>query len=133
MLAMQSPMAEKPLLRRGIGLHDDRQLVQENAMKLMTPFDFMAPMLEASRIMAESQMVIGMRLAGLAGLWPMAQSETNRMMSEKLSAGLDSAHAALRTGMAGGNISDVAMAAMKPVRAKTRANAKRLQRKVTGG
>ena len=102
-------------------------------MKLMTPFDFMAPMLEASRIMAESQMVIGMRLAGMAGLWPMAPSETNRMMSEKLSAGLDSAHAALRSGMAGGSISDVAMAAMKPVRAKTRANAKRLQRKVTGG
>ena len=102
-------------------------------MKFMTPFDFMVPVLEASRIMAESQMVIGMRLAGMAGLWPMAQSETNRMMSEKLSAGLDSAHAALRSGMAGGSISDVAMAAMKPVRAKTRANAKRLQRKVTGG
>lgn len=102
-------------------------------MKLMTPFDFMAPLLEAGRIMAESQMVIGMRLAGMAGLWPMPQSETDRMMSEKLSAGMDSAHAALQSGMAGGNISDMAMAAMKPVRAKTRANAKRLQRNVTGG
>lgn len=102
-------------------------------MKLMTPFDFMAPALEASRIMAESQMVIGMRLAGMAGLWPMAASETDRMLAEKLSAGMDSAHAALRSGMAGGNLSEMAMAAMKPVRAKTRANAKRLQRKVAGG
>ena len=102
-------------------------------MKLMTPFDFMAPALEASHIMAESQMVIGMRLAGMAGLWPMAKSETERMLAEKLSAGMDSAHAALRSGMAGGNISEMAMAAMKPVRAKTRANAKRLQRNVTGG
>ena len=102
-------------------------------MKLMTPYDFMAPMLEASQIMAELQVVIGMRLAGMAGLWPMAKSETERMLAEKLSAGMDSAHAALRSGMAGGNISEVALAAMKPVRAKTRANAKRLQRKVSGG
>ncbi len=102
-------------------------------MKLMTPFDFMAPALEASHIMAESHAVNGMRLAGMAGLWPMAKSETDRMLAEKLSAGMDSAHAALRTGMAGGNLSDMAMAAMKPVRATTRANAKRLQHKVTGG
>jgi hypothetical protein len=102
-------------------------------MKLMSPFDFLAPALEASQIMVESQMVIGMRLAGMAGLWPMAKSETDRMLAEKLSAGMDSAHAALRSGMEGGNISEMAMAAMQPVRAKTRANAKRLQRKVTGG
>ena len=102
-------------------------------MKLMFPFDFLAPALEAVQIMVESQMVIGMRLAGMAGLWPMAKSETDRMLAEKLSAGMDSAHAALRSGMAGGNISEMAMAAMQPVRAKTRANAKRLRRKVTGG
>ena len=63
----------------------------------------------------------------------MAKSETYRMLAEKLSAGMDSAHAALRSGMAGGNLSEMAMAAMQPVRAKTRANAKRLQGKVTGG
>lgn len=101
-------------------------------MKLMTPMDFFAPALEASFIMTEAQMVIGIRLAGMAGLWPMAEKETDQMLSEKLSAGMDSAHAALRSGMAGGNISEVAMAAMKPVRATTRANAERLQRDVTG-
>ena len=102
-------------------------------MKLMTPMDFLAPALEASRILAESQLVIGMRLAGMAGLWPMAHSETERMLAEKVSAGVESAHAALRTGMAGGSLSEMAMAAMQPVRAKTRANAQRLQRKVTRG
>ncbi len=102
-------------------------------MKLMTPMDFMAPALEASRILAESQMVIGMRLAGMAGLWPMARSETERMLAEKLSAGLAATQAALQTGMAGGSLSDVAMAAMRPVRAQTRANAMRLQRNVAGG
>ncbi|MDB5664218.1 hypothetical protein [Cypionkella sp.] len=101
-------------------------------MRVMTPFDFMAPALEASRIMMESQTVIGLRLAGMAGFWPMAASETDLMLAEKLSAGMDSAQAALRIGMAGGNLSEVAMAAMKPVRATTRANAKRLQRKVAG-
>lgn len=99
-------------------------------MKLMTPMDFMAPALEASHILAESQWVIGMRLAGL---WPMARSETERMLVEKLSAGLDATHAALQTGMAGGSLSEVALAAMQPVRAQTRANAARLQRKVAGG
>lgn len=102
-------------------------------MKLMMPMDFMAPALEASRILAESQWVIGMRLAGMAGLWPMARSEPERMLVEKLSAGVESAHAALRTGMAGGSLSDVALAAMRPVRVQTRANAVRLQRKVAGG
>ncbi|GLS87230.1 hypothetical protein GCM10010873_22040 [Cypionkella aquatica] len=102
-------------------------------MKLMTPFDFMAPALEASQIMVESQLVIGLRLAGMAGFWPMSAAEQDRMMTEKLSAGMDSAQAALRIGMAGGTISDMVMAAMKPVRAKTSANAKRLQRKVAQG
>lgn len=101
-------------------------------MRLVTPFDFLAPALEASTLLAEAQMVIGLRLAGLAGLWPMGQAETQRMLSEKLSAGLESAHAALRAGMAGDSLPDVAMAAMKPLRQKTKSNARRLRRKATG-
>lgn len=101
-------------------------------MRMLTPFDFLRPAMEASRIMMESQMVIGLRLSGMAGFWPMEQAETNRMVSEKMSAGVDAAHAALRSGMAGGSLPDMAMAAMKLVRQKTRSNARRLQRKATG-
>jgi len=101
-------------------------------MRIVTPFDFLAPALEASTMLAEAQMVIGLRLAGLAGFWPMGRAESNRMVTEKLSAGMDSAHAALRAGMAGNSLPDVAMAAMKPLRQKTKSNARRLRRKATG-
>jgi hypothetical protein len=88
--------------------------------------------MEASRIMAESQTVIGLRLAGMAGFWPMGQAETGRMVMEKLEAGALAAGAAFQAGMAGGNASEIAMAAMKPVRRRTRANARRLSRKAGG-
>lgn len=101
-------------------------------MRFLTPFDFMRPVIEASRIMADSQSVIGLRLAGMAGFWPMGQAETNRMVSEKVNASIDSAGAALKSGMAGDSLPDMAMAAMKPYRHKTKSNARRLQRKVAG-
>lgn len=101
-------------------------------MRLLSPFDFLRPAMEASQIMAESQMVIGLRLAGMAGFWPMGPAETNRMVSEKFAAGIDSAGAALKSGMAGDSLPDMAMAAMKPYRHKTKSNARRLTRKATG-
>ena len=101
-------------------------------MRVVTPFDFLVPALEAFAMLAEAQMVVGLRLAGLAGFWPMGRAESNRMVTEKLSAGMASAHAALQAGMAGDNLPEVAMAAMKPLRQKTKSNARRLRRKVTG-
>jgi hypothetical protein len=98
-------------------------------MRFFDPFNLMRPAMEASSIMAESQLVIGLRVAGMAGFWPMGKAETNRMVSEKMAAGVDSAQAMLRSGMAGGSLSDMAMAAMKPVRQKTKSNARRLTRK----
>lgn len=101
-------------------------------MRLFDPFNMMRPALEAATILAESNVVIGLRVTGMMGLWPMAPAETSRMMTEKLQAGVDSGHAALWAGMAGGSLSHVAMAAMAPVRHKTRSNAKRLQRNLAG-
>jgi hypothetical protein len=101
-------------------------------MRFFTPFDFLRPALEASQIMAESHLVIGLRVAGMAGFWPMGQAETNRMMSEKLTASIDSAGAAMKSGMAGDSLPDLAMAAMKPYRHKTKSNARRLTRKASG-
>lgn len=101
-------------------------------MRMFDPFDLLRPALEAAEIIAESQVIIGLRLAGMAGFWPMAKAENARMLSEKLQASLDVGHAALKAGMLGASPSQVAMAAMAPVRRTTRANAKRLQRKVSG-
>ena len=98
-------------------------------MRFFTPFDFIRPALEASKIMRDAQVVIGLRVAGMAGFWPMGKAETDRMVSEKLHAGVDSVHAAMRSAIAGGNLPDVAMAAMRPVGHKTQANKRRLSRK----
>lgn len=96
------------------------------------PFDFWRASLEATRIMAESQVVIGLRLAGMAGFWPMGQAETGLMVQEKLRAGLQSGEAAMRAGFAGGSLPEIALAAMKPVGKRTRSNVRRLVRKANG-
>ncbi len=101
-------------------------------MRLFDPFDLVRPAFEAIDILVESQIVIGLRLTGMAGFWPMAKGETARMVNEKLQAGMDMGHAMLNAGMAGATPSQMAMAAMAPVRRKTKSNAKRLQRKVSG-
>ena len=95
----------------------------------LNPFDILRATGEATRITAESQVVIGLRLMGLAGFWPMGPAEVGRMMSEKLVAGAQAARAALRTGLSGGTMPEIALAAMKPVGRRTRANARRLTRK----
>lgn len=101
-------------------------------MRMFDPLGLMDPMIEASHILIESQTVIGLRLAGMAGFWPMGQAETQKMVDEKLQAGLDAGQAALWAGLSGASPSQIAMAALKPVRRETKSNAKRLQRKAGG-
>jgi hypothetical protein len=103
------------------------------ARRVPTILDFLAPAVELSRMAAEAQMVIALRMAGMAGFWPMGQAEGQRMVTEKMQAAMAASRAAVKAGMAGQGPADVAMAAMKPVRRRTRANAARLTRKATGG
>lgn len=104
----------------------------EVGMKFFTVFDFIRPAMEASKIMAEAQVVIGLRVAGMAGFWPMGRAENDRMVSEKMVASVDVAGAVMRSAMAGGSLPDIAIAAMRPVRGKTKSNVRRLSRKVRG-
>ncbi len=99
-------------------------------MRFYTVFDFIHPAMAASKIMAEAQVVIGLRVAGMAGMWPMGQAENDRMLAEKLQAGADAATAVMRSAIAGGSLPDMALAAMRPVGRKTKANLRRLSRKV---
>ncbi len=92
----------------------------------LTPQGFWRVVLQASQIVTESHTVIALRLSGMAGLWPMAGAENQRMISEKLTAATQATQAAMRAGAAGGSLSEIAIAAMKPVGRRTRANAKRL-------
>lgn len=101
--------------------------------RIPTPFDFLRPAMEATQMMVEAQHVITLRLAGMAGFWPMGQAENQRMVDEKVAALQESARAAMKTGMAGGTAGAVVLAAVKPLRRRTRANVARLNAKVAGG
>jgi hypothetical protein len=97
----------------------------------LNPADFWRSALQASQIMVESQTVIALRLAGMAGFWPMGGAEAARMVQEKMDATVEASQAMLRAGMAGGDLNAMAAAAMKPIRKRTNANAKRLTAKAS--
>ena len=91
-----------------------------------TPFDYWANALQVGYVMAEAQAVIGMRLLGMAGVWSVTPAEDARMVAEKVYAMTKAVTDASRVAMLGGSASDVAAAAIRPIRQKTRANARRL-------
>jgi hypothetical protein len=74
----------------------------------------------------EAQRVVAMRVWGMGGLWNVTPGENDRMVEEKSDAAVASAVAAGRAVMQGKSPAGVALAAMKPLRTKTRANATRL-------
>jgi hypothetical protein len=83
-------------------------------------------------MLAEAQMVIGMRMLGMSGMWRVTPSESTRMVSEKLSAAQDATLAATRAVLAGKQPAVIADHALKPIRRRTKANAKRLVRRGPG-
>ena len=100
-------------------------------MRRVKPLDFMVPAMQATRIALEAQRVIVLRMSGMAGFWAMQPDETSRMVEEKLAAGMESAMAVMLSGMAGHSLPKLAMAAMKPIRRETRANARRLSKEAS--
>jgi hypothetical protein len=77
-------------------------------------------------MMAQANMVIAMRMMGMAGAWNVAPAENKRMVDEKTAAAVASGTAMMRAAMAGKGPVAVAEAGLAPVARKTRANAKRL-------
>ncbi|MBM1813884.1 antifreeze protein [Sulfitobacter pseudonitzschiae] len=86
----------------------------------------MGSWMNMSMLMMETASVMTMRMMGMAGLWSVTKSENERMVSEKSSAFLDSAAAASVATMTGKRPDEVMNAALRPLRRKTRANARRL-------
>jgi hypothetical protein len=97
-----------------------------------TPAEVMQLSIRTSIMLAEAQMVIGMRMMGMMGLWRVLPSENARMTSEKLAAMGEVAMASSRAVMAGHSPVKVAEAALKPVRRRTASNVKRLARRGHG-
>ena len=75
---------------------------------------------------AEAQSVIAMRTLGMMGLWNTSAGENDRMVSEKTEAFTKSAMATAGAIARGASPDQIAMAGMKPLRAKTKPNVARL-------
>jgi hypothetical protein len=100
--------------------------------QIPTPVQLMQLSIQTSIMLAEAQMVIGMRMMGMMGMWRVLPSENARMSSEKLTAMGQSAMATSHAVMAGKPPVQIAEAALKPIRRHTSANVKRLGRRGPG-
>ncbi len=95
-------------------------------MSRNTPFDYWTNALQVGYLMAEANAVIGIRMMGMAGVWSVTPAEDGRMISEKVYAMTKATTDATKVAICGGTADQIASAAIKPIRKKTRANARRL-------
>lgn len=77
-------------------------------------------------LLAEAQMVVGLRLAGMAGIWPVGLDETHRMLSEKGPALLGAANDAHTAALSGQRLDQILLAAITPLTGAARNNRLRL-------
>ena len=92
----------------------------------MTPKQALKLMTQSTLMMVEAQRVIAMRVAGMSGGWKVSADEDTRMVAEKQQAALASGQAMMTAAARGGSPAAVALAGLKPIRAKTRAKNARL-------
>jgi len=84
--------------------------------------------IDTAQMMAQANMVIALRMMGMAGTWPVPAREAQRMVAEKGPALAAAGMAAGWAALAGAAPAAVAAAWLRPVGRKTRANARRLTR-----
>jgi hypothetical protein len=93
-----------------------------------SPFDLLRLHSDTCLMLFEAQTVAALRLMGIGGLWPVAQTETARMMAEKAPAFAEAAGAAMVVAARGGTPFEMSSAWLRPIRRVTRANSRRLRR-----
>lgn len=91
--------------------------------------DLVRSSLQVSSLMWESQMVIAMRMMGMAGIWSVAASETDVMTAEKPEAFAKAANAAGKAALAGKRSDEILNAWTGSLRRKTGANMRRLAKR----
>lgn len=84
---------------------------------------------QMARIAVDSQLVIGLRLAGMMGMMAQSPGEPFRMVAEKQAAASESLFAMARATSRGASAERVMSAALRPYGKRTRANSRRLTRK----
>ena len=90
------------------------------------PFQPMRHTLAFWTMMAEAQMVIGLRVMGMWGVLPASPRENRTMVAEKGPAFAKAAVAAGRAAALGKGPFEIAEAALKPIGRQTRSNVRRL-------
>lgn len=101
------------------------------------PFGMKAPaaspyrlMMQMTRIAVESQMIIGLRMAGMMGFMAQSPGEPFRMVAEKHAAASESLFAIAQATSRGATADRVVSAALRPYGKRTRANSRRLAGRV---
>jgi hypothetical protein len=82
--------------------------------------------MQAWGLWAETSMVVGMRLMGMAGLWTVRPDESLKMVAEKAPAFSDAVLAGASAAWAGKRPDQIAAATLAPLARKARANRRRL-------
>ncbi|WP_240493847.1 MULTISPECIES: antibiotic ABC transporter [Paracoccus] len=98
-------------------------------MPMVLPAAQMRLVTQFSRMAIESQLIIGMRMAGMMGLMPQAPGENFRMIAEKQAAASEAMFAVAKAGMIGASPERMMSAALRPYGKRTRANSRRLTAK----
>jgi hypothetical protein len=91
--------------------------------------DLLRLSMQTGTMLAQANMVIAMRMWGMAGAWNVTPGENKRMVDEKGAAMLAAGLAAAGAVAQGKGPVDAALAALQPVARKTRANAARLAKR----
>ena len=100
-----------------------------NRQQIATPLELMTTGWAAWRMAAEANMVIAMRLAGMAGIWSVTPAENTRMVSEKGPAFAEAGMAAWTSAVAGQRPDQVMAAWLRPISRHTSANSRRLSKR----
>ncbi|SHI87899.1 hypothetical protein [Wenxinia saemankumensis] len=96
--------------------------------RIPTIFDWWGAAMQTALVAAEAQTVIALRLWGMAADWHGGAGERERMIAEKAPVFARAAGAAMTAALALQPPPLVALAALRPIRARTRANLRRLSR-----
>lgn len=94
--------------------------------RILTPLDAWRATFAFGAMLAEAQIVIGLRMLGAMGAWSMPPGESVRMVAEKSAAMREAACAATNAAVRGKGPAAIAKAAVAPVRRRTRSNVRRL-------
>ena len=97
-----------------------------------TPAEILRLSMRSAQMLTEAQMVIGMRMMGMFGMWRVSPSENSRMVTEKMAAMQAAGRAATSAAMSGKSPAAAMDHALKPIQRRTSANVKRLGQRGPG-